>query len=70
MCMCRSIKNRLEQQRLNKLVYVSYNRKIENRFAKIRELDSKGKKRNPLVLEEFQWENECVDEALGATDGL
>jgi hypothetical protein len=62
---------------------VSYNRKMENRFAKIRELGSKGKKSNPLVLEEFQWENEWVDEesdsgnlwaaadeALGATEGL
>lgn len=76
-------RNRLEHQRLNKLVYVSYNRKMENRFAKIRELGSKGKKSNPLVLEEFQWENEwvdeesdsgnlwaVVDEALGATEGL
>jgi hypothetical protein len=82
--MCRSIqKNRLEHQRLNKLVYVSYNRKMENRFAKIRKLNSKGKKRKPLVLEEFQWENEwvdeesdsgnlwaAVDEALSATEGL
>jgi hypothetical protein len=73
-------RNILEHQRLNKLVYVSYNQKIENRFAKIRELSSKRKKSNPLVLEEFQWENEwvdeesdsgnlwtAVDEALGAT---
>jgi hypothetical protein len=56
---------------------------MENRFAKIRELGSKGKKSNPLVFEEFQWENEwvdeesdsvnlwaTVDEALGATEGL
>jgi hypothetical protein len=28
-----------------------------NRFATIRELGSKGKRRNPLVLEEFMWEN-------------
>jgi hypothetical protein len=83
--MCRSIqkRNRLEHQRLNKVVYVSYNQKMENRFAKIREHSSKGKKSNPLVLEEFQWENEwvdeesdsgnlwtAVDEALGATEGL
>lgn len=35
---------------------------MENRFKKIRELGSKGKKCNPLLLEEFQWENEWVDE--------
>jgi hypothetical protein len=43
----------LEHQRLNKLVYVSYNRKMENQFANIRELGCKGKKSNPLMLEEF-----------------
>jgi hypothetical protein len=48
--------NRLEHQRLNKLVDASYNSKMENRFANIRELGSKGKKSNPLVLEEFLWE--------------
>jgi hypothetical protein len=78
-------RNRLEHQRLNKLVYEIYNRKIENRFANIRELDSKGKKNNPLVLEEFLWENEwvedshegdganiwtAVDDAISATQGL
>lgn len=35
---------------------------MENRFQKIRELGSKGKRCNPLLLEEFQWENECVDD--------
>lgn len=76
-------RNRLEHHRLNKLVYVSYNRRMENRFASIREAGSKGKKSSPLVLEEFLWENEwveeseegddvwvAVDEALGATQGL
>jgi hypothetical protein len=78
-------RNKLEHQRLNKLVYVSYNRKMENRFAAIRELGSKGKRSNPLVLEEFLWENEwveesnegegdnlwsAVDEVVGATQGL
>jgi hypothetical protein len=55
----------------------------ENRFASIREAGSKGEKSSPLVLEEFLWENEwveeseegddvwvTVDEALGATQGL
>jgi hypothetical protein len=76
-------RNRLEHHRLNKLVYVSYNRRMENRFASIREAGSKGEKSSPLVLEEFLWENEwveeseegddvwvVVDEALGATQGL
>jgi hypothetical protein len=45
------------------LVYVSYNRKMENRFTKIRELGSKGKRSNPLLLDEFQWESEWVDES-------
>jgi hypothetical protein len=31
------------------------------RFQKIHELGSKGKRSNPLLLEEFQWENEWVD---------
>ncbi|XP_042035075.1 uncharacterized protein LOC121781392 [Salvia splendens] len=54
-------RNRLEHKRLNNLVFVSYNRKMANRFAKLRELGSKGKKYNPLHLDEFQWENEWVD---------
>jgi hypothetical protein len=74
-------RNRLEHARLNKLVYVSYNRRMTFRFQKIRELGSKGKRSNPLLLEEFQWENEWVDincealwehvdDAVGATDQL
>jgi hypothetical protein len=31
---------------------------MENRFKKNRELGSKGKKCNPLLLEEFHWEND------------
>jgi hypothetical protein len=71
------------KKRPNKLVDVSYNREMENRFAVIRELGSKGKRSNPLVLEEFLWENEWVeesdegnnlwfamDEAVGATQAL
>jgi len=51
-------RNRLEHKRLNKLVYVSYNKKMSNRFKKIRELGCKGQKSNPLTLDEFQWDNE------------
>jgi hypothetical protein len=59
---------------------------MENRFRTIRELGSKEKRSNPLVLEEFMWENEWVeenneadgdssiwhalDEALGVTQAL
>jgi hypothetical protein len=53
-------RNMLEHQRLNKLVYVSYNCKMENWFANIRKLGCKGKKSNPLVFEEFLWQNEWV----------
>jgi hypothetical protein len=35
---------------------------MENRFANIRELGCKGKKSNPLVLEEFLWQNEWVED--------
>ena len=62
-------RNRLEHIRLNKLVFVSYNRKMAFRFQKIRELGSKGKKSNPLLLEEFQWENEWVDIPVHASNG-
>jgi hypothetical protein len=48
----------IHTKRRNKL---QYNRKMTNRFLKLRELGSKGKKFNPLVLEEFEWDNEWVD---------
>jgi len=35
---------------------------MSNKFKKTRELGSKGKICNPLLLEEFEWENEWVDE--------
>lgn len=55
-------RNRLEYKRLNELLYVSYNQKMLNKFQKTRELGSKGKICNPLLLEEFEWQNEWVDE--------
>jgi hypothetical protein len=55
----------LEHKRLNKLVYVSYNKKMTNRFQKNRELGCNGKRSNPLLLEEFRWDNEWVDENCG-----
>ncbi|KAK1383949.1 hypothetical protein POM88_021684 [Heracleum sosnowskyi] len=67
-------KNRLEWKRLNDLVYVQYNRNIATRFEK---LYISGKGFNPLVIEEFQGENEWVvddplwlfvDESNGASN--
>jgi len=51
-------------------------------FQNIRELGCKGQKSNPLMLDEFQWDNEwvdenceestwaAVDEAIGASENL
>ncbi|KAL6511720.1 hypothetical protein OROGR_021317 [Orobanche gracilis] len=75
-------RNRLEHQRLNDLVYVQYNRKIATRFQKRRE---DGKNFDPLLLDDFQWDNEwvngevvdpgdvdwlAVDRALEASEGI
>jgi hypothetical protein len=38
-------------------------------FPTIRELGSKGKISNPLMLEEFMWENEWVEENNEANGG-
>lgn len=54
-------RNRLEYKRMNKLSYVSYNRQMEARFQNLREQGSKSNKSTPLILEEFQWDNEWVD---------
>jgi hypothetical protein len=42
---------------------------MENRFQKIRELGSKGKRSNPLLLDEFQWDNEWVCESDPVHEG-
>ncbi|XP_074360538.1 uncharacterized protein LOC141700740 [Apium graveolens] len=70
-------RNMLEHQRLNDLVYVQYNWKIESRFKKRREL---GRKFDPLVFEDLEWANEwvgiedrfweAVDIASGASESL
>ena len=44
--------------RLNDLVFVAYNRKMKARFQMRRE---KGKNYDPLVIEEFDWDNEWTD---------
>jgi hypothetical protein len=55
---------------------------MTNKFQKIRELGCKGKRSNPLLLEEFQWDSEwvdknskevpwaVVDEVIGASENL
>jgi hypothetical protein len=44
---------------LNDIVFVSYNRKMRTRFQLMRE--KTGKKYDPLVIEEFNWDNEWAD---------
>lgn len=66
----------MERKQLNDLVYVQYNRKITTRFEKLR---VSGKGFDPLVIEDFQWENEWVgddplwshvDDAMGVSDAI
>ena len=52
-------RNRLLHKRLNDIVFVSYNRKMRTRFQLMRE--KTGKKYDPLVIEEFDWDNEWAD---------
>jgi hypothetical protein len=40
------------------LVYIQYNRKMAARFQRLHEEGNIG---NPLILEDFQWDNEWVD---------
>ena len=49
-------------KRLNDLVFVSYNRKMQSRFQKRRETG--GTSYDPLVLEDFDWNNEWVDTSI------
>jgi hypothetical protein len=43
---------------LDDLAYISFNSKIQERFAR---LHHEGNKVNPLFVEEFQWDNEWVN---------
>ena len=52
-------RNRLLHKRLNDIVFVSYNRKMKTRFQLRRE--KKGKNFDPLVIEDFDWDNEWAD---------
>ena len=46
-------------KRLNAIVFVSYNQKIKTRFQIRRE--KKGKSLDPLVIDQFDWDNEWAD---------
>uniref|UniRef100_J3MSA7 HAT C-terminal dimerisation domain-containing protein n=1 Tax=Oryza brachyantha TaxID=4533 RepID=J3MSA7_ORYBR len=52
-------RNRLVHKRLNDVVFVAYNRKMKTRFQLRRE--NAGKSYDPLVIEEFDWDNEWAD---------
>ncbi|CAN6248725.1 unnamed protein product [Urochloa humidicola] len=52
-------RNRLLHKRLNAIVFVSYNRKMKTRFQIRRE--KKGKSFDPLVVDQFDWDNEWAD---------
>lgn len=52
-------RNRLLHKRLNAIVFVSYNRKMKTRFQLRHE--KKGKSFDPLVIDEFDWDNEWAD---------
>ncbi|XP_008659785.1 uncharacterized protein [Zea mays] len=52
-------RNRLLHKRLNSIVFISYNRKMKARFQKLRQ--KKGKNFDPLVHEDFNWDNEWTD---------
>jgi hypothetical protein len=52
-------RNRLLHKRLNALVYISYNRKMQSRFQKRKEKN--GPSYDPLDIEDFDWDNEWID---------
>jgi hypothetical protein len=49
-------------------VYVSYNRKMAARFQKRCEEETKGY--DPLVLDEFDWDNEWVNASSNQTNDI
>lgn len=50
-------RNLLLHKRLNDLVYVSYNQKMRSRFQ-MRE--KAGTSYDPLIIEDFDWDNEWI----------
>jgi hypothetical protein len=61
-------KNRLQHRILNDNVFVSYNRKNMDRFQKRREKLG-DKSYDPLVIEDFDWDNEWVDPTMPPPQG-
>jgi hypothetical protein len=59
-------RNQLLHKRLNALVYISYNRKMQSRFQKRKEKN--GPSYDPLVIEDFDWDNEWIDSSVVHTD--
>jgi hypothetical protein len=60
--------NRLLHKRLNDIVFVSYNRKMKTRFQIRRE--KKGKNIDPLVISEFDCNNEWPDSSHVPSEGV
>ncbi|WVZ58925.1 hypothetical protein U9M48_009143 [Paspalum notatum var. saurae] len=60
-------RNRFLHKRLNDTVFVFYNRKMKTRFQMTRE--KKGKGFDPLVIEEFNWDNEWADSSYVHPEG-
>src|SRR6266540_5730964 len=60
-------RNRLLHKRLNDLVFVSYNRKMQTRFQMRKE--KAGKSYDPLVMEDFDWDNEWTDSTVVPIQG-
>ena len=60
-------RNRLQHKRLNDVVFVSYNRKMRTRFQMRRE--KAGKSYDPLVIEDFDWNNEWTDSSVVPLQG-
>jgi hypothetical protein len=55
-------RNRLLHKRLNVLVYISYNRKMQRRFQKRK--GKNGPSYDLLVIEDFDWDNEWIDSSV------
>src|SRR6266498_2410970 len=60
-------RNRLLHKRLNDVVFVSYNRKMRTRFQMRRE--KAGKSYDPLVMKDFDWDNEWADSSVVPLQG-
>jgi hypothetical protein len=55
-------RNQLLHKKLNDLVYVSYNWKMESRFQMRRE--KAGSSYDSLVIKDFDWDNKWIDPSV------